>query len=72
MSKRLELRFRNEQGRLATISVDNPVEPVDPEQVKQAMDTILEQDIFTSADLPLTEIAHAQVVERNVEEVPLD
>ncbi|GEN45333.1 DUF2922 domain-containing protein [Alkalibacillus haloalkaliphilus] len=72
MSKRLELRFRNEQGRLATISVENPVEPVDPEQVKQAMDTILEQDIFTSASYPLTEIAHAQVVERNVEEVSLD
>ncbi|GAA0453157.1 DUF2922 domain-containing protein [Alkalibacillus silvisoli] len=72
MSKRLELKFRNEEGRMSTISIDHPVEPVNAEQVKEAMETIIEQDIFTSNGLALSEIDFAQVVERTVEEVPIN
>lgn len=37
MMKRIELKFRNEEGRLSTVSLDDPKEPVDPIAVKQAM-----------------------------------
>ncbi|WP_188205628.1 DUF2922 domain-containing protein [Alkalibacillus aidingensis] len=72
MSKRLEMKFRNEDGRLVTISMDDPKYPVDPEQVKQVMDKIVAEDVFTSNDQSITEISHAQVVERTVEDVTLE
>ncbi|MET3681962.1 hypothetical protein ABID56_000041 [Alkalibacillus flavidus] len=72
MSKRLELKFRNEDGRMATVSVDNPKEPVNPTDVKQAMDTIIAEGIMTSGGSTITEIAYARVVERIVNDIPLD
>ncbi|MDQ0160061.1 DUF2922 domain-containing protein [Alkalibacillus salilacus] len=72
MSKRLELKFRNEEGRMATVSIDNPKDPVDPTEVKQAMDTIIAEGIMTSGGSTITAIEYAQVVERHVNEVSLD
>ncbi|NIK13317.1 DUF2922 domain-containing protein [Alkalibacillus almallahensis] len=72
MSKRLELKFRNEEGRMATVSIDNPKDPVDPTEVKQAMDTIIAEGIMTSGGSTITAIEYAQVVERHVNQVPLD
>jgi len=72
MTKRLELRFRNESGTTATISLDDPIEPVDPEVVKQAMLEIISQDVFNSPGGSLVEIDRAQVVERTVDVIPLD
>ncbi|WP_411955314.1 DUF2922 domain-containing protein [Alkalibacillus sp. S2W] len=72
MSKRLELKFRNEEGRMATVSIDNPKDPVDPTEVKQAMDTIIAEGIMTSGGSTITAIEYAQVVERQVNQVPLD
>ncbi|WP_027963026.1 DUF2922 domain-containing protein [Halalkalibacillus halophilus] len=72
MTKRLELKFHNEEGRLTTISVDNPKYPVDPAAVKLAMDEIITQNVFLPNNLSITEISHAQVVDRTVEDVLLE
>ena len=41
MAKALELIFRNEMGKQATISVIGPKEPVDPAAVKAAMENLV-------------------------------
>ncbi|MGP4073686.1 DUF2922 domain-containing protein [Piscibacillus sp. B03] len=71
MAKRLELKFKTEQGSLATISLENPVDPADPVAVKSAMETIIANDVFMSNGGPLVEIDRAQIVDRAVTEIPL-
>lgn len=66
MSKRLELRFRNEEGRNVTIALDEPVEPVDEEQISQVMDTLIEENVFQSTGGDLTSKRDARIVERTV------
>lgn len=61
--KRIELKFRNEEGRLSTVSLDDPKEPVDPIAVKQAMQVIIDQDVFTSSGGSYVSMDSAQVVE---------
>ncbi|GAB3805792.1 DUF2922 domain-containing protein [Virgibacillus kimchii] len=72
MSKRLELRFENYDGRTVTYSLDNPIEPVDPEAVNAAMDEIINQDTFTSSGGDLVAKMSARLVERTVEEIELN
>ncbi|WP_080872513.1 DUF2922 domain-containing protein [Oceanobacillus timonensis] len=69
--RKLELKFLNEEGRVVTYSLDNPVEPVDPETVQEAMDTILQENALYSTGGELTEIHSARVVERTVEDIEL-
>ncbi len=70
--KKLELKFENEDGKTVTYSLDKPIEPVDPEAVKEAMDEIITQDAFTSSGGDLVAKKSARVVERTVEEIALD
>lgn len=69
--KRIELRFLNEEGRIVTLSVDNPNEPADPAVVNAAMDEILAQNVFSSSGGELVEKHSARIVERSVEEIEL-
>lgn len=69
--KKLELQFKNEEDRTVTLSLDNPIEPVDPVAVNAAMDNILQQDVFTSASGDLVSKHAARVVERTVTEVEI-
>lgn len=69
--KRLELIFKNQVGSNVTLSLDEPIEPVDPEKVSQTMDQIIEQDIFTSNGGDLVEKHQARIVERNVTEIDI-
>ncbi|MCP8616018.1 DUF2922 domain-containing protein [Salirhabdus salicampi] len=71
MSKRLELRFLNEEGRTVTVTLDNPVDPADPDLVNQAMDELIAQNTFTSSGGDLIEKSGARIVERNVYEIEL-
>ncbi|GEL76058.1 DUF2922 domain-containing protein [Tenuibacillus multivorans] len=72
MAKRLELKFKNLEGSTVTISLDNPIEPADPVAVKQAMDNILQNDVFSSSGGALNEIYQARIVDRAVTDIPLD
>ena len=69
MAKALEMIFVTGEGKSSTISVDNPKEPVDVEQVKQAMEQIITQNVFTTSSGDFVNIKGARVVERNVEDV---
>ncbi|MFJ7679009.1 DUF2922 domain-containing protein [Peribacillus sp. NPDC097198] len=69
MAKVLEMIFVTEEGKSSTISVDNPKEPVDVNQVKQAMQQIIAQNVFITSSGDFVSIKGARVVERNVEDV---
>lgn len=71
MSKKLELQFVNFEGKTATISIDDPIEPVEAATVSAAMDTIIAANIFTSTGGDLVAKKGARVVERDVTDVDL-
>jgi hypothetical protein len=68
MAKALELQFTTQLGKTARISIDAPVEPVDTDQVKQVMDTIIATNVFQSNSGALVSAEGARVIERNVTE----
>lgn len=70
--KKIELKFENEDKKIVTFALDNPTEPVDPEEVKTAMDEIITQDVFTSGGGDLVSKKSARLVENIVEEIELD
>ncbi|MFV8830581.1 DUF2922 domain-containing protein [Alkalihalobacterium sp. APHAB7] len=69
MTKKLELVFENELTKNVTISLDNPVYPVDPAAISAAMDEIIAQDAFTSSGGNLVAKKYARVVDRTVETI---
>lgn len=69
--KKLELQFKNEEDNTVTLSLDNPIEPVDGAAVNAAMDNILQQDVFTSRGGGLVSKHAARIVERTVTEVEI-
>ncbi|MFC4386560.1 DUF2922 domain-containing protein [Gracilibacillus marinus] len=69
--KVLELKFENEEGKVVTVSLDSPVEPVDVVAINAAMDTIIAQNAFFSSGGDLVAIKSARLVERNVEDIEL-
>ena len=70
--KRLELIFENEMGKNVTYSLDEPIEPADPVAVNAAMDTIIEQNTFTSSGGDIIKKKAARIVERTVDDIDLD
>ncbi|MBN6205772.1 DUF2922 domain-containing protein [Ralstonia pickettii] len=70
--KKLELKFRNEEDKIVTYSLDNPIEPVDPAAVNEAMDEILAQNVFTTSGGELVAKASARVVEQNIEDIEIN
>jgi aromatic ring-opening dioxygenase catalytic subunit (LigB family) len=71
MAKTLELKFLNEEGKVVTISLDDPVEPVDELAVSAAMDTIVTENAFISSGGEFVSKKEARIVERNVTEIPV-
>lgn len=69
--KTLELKFGNQEDKIVTVSLENPVEPVDPVLVNAAMDAIIAQNAFFSSGGDLVSKKSARVVERNVAEVQI-
>ncbi|ASN04211.1 DUF2922 domain-containing protein [Virgibacillus necropolis] len=71
MAKKLELKFENQDGKVVTYTLDNPVEPVDAIAVQTAMDEIITQNAFTSSGGDLVAKKSARIVERNVLDIEL-
>lgn len=69
--KKIELKFTNELGRTVTYSLDEPIEPVDPALVREVMDEIITQNIFSSSGGDLVEKHSARIVDNIVEEIDL-
>lgn len=68
-SARLEMSFRNDQGNRVTLSVLDPREDLDPQEVQEAMEAIVTNNIFTSNGGDLVEILGARLVTRAVVEL---
>ena len=72
MAKTLELEFGTQMGKISRISINDPIEPVDPVAVEQAMNTILMQNIFQSNSGDFVSALGARLVERNVTDYPFE
>ncbi|MBS4219616.1 DUF2922 domain-containing protein [Bacillus sp. FJAT-49711] len=71
--KVLELNFLSEEGKTSKLTIDQPIEPVDPAQVKAAMESIIASNVFLDSDgNPFFKVKSARLVERNVEEIDID
>ncbi len=69
--KKLELKFTNQEGKIVTYSIDQPVEPADAAAINAAMDEIIVQNAFTSNGGELVAKSSARIVERMVEEIEM-
>ncbi|WP_252314205.1 DUF2922 domain-containing protein [Sinobaca sp. H24] len=67
MNKRLELRFENEEGKLVTITLEQPIEPADPIAVEAAMDAVIASAAFTSSGGLFVGKRDARIVDRSVD-----
>ncbi|MFD1738186.1 DUF2922 domain-containing protein [Bacillus salitolerans] len=71
MAKVLQLQFLNQEDKTVTLTIEDPIEPVDPAAVNAAMDVIIASNVFISSGGEYTSKKGARVVERNIEEVIL-
>ena len=46
MAKSIELHFNSSLGKVVKLSVDSPIEPIDPVKVKEVMDLIVSENIL--------------------------
>ncbi|RWZ60790.1 DUF2922 domain-containing protein [Halobacillus fulvus] len=69
--KKLELKFLNADERIVTITLDHPVEPVDPALIHAAMDAVIQENCFFSSGGDFMEKKEARIVERNVFDIEL-
>ncbi|MFC4322643.1 DUF2922 domain-containing protein [Litchfieldia salsa] len=69
MAKTLEMSFGTADGKIAKVTIENPIEPVDQVALASAMDAIIASNVFYSAGGDFTDKRGARVVERNVTEV---
>lgn len=66
MEKSLELRFNMSNGKTMTLTVPHPKDNLSPMEIKNAMQTIINQNIFLNDDGILESIHSARLVERKV------
>ena len=66
MAKTIELHFNTNLGKVAKLSVENPIEPIDTVKVKEAMDTIVAANVFGGKPGTLVSPKEARLVEHNV------
>lgn len=66
MTQVLELQFLASNGKPFTITVDAPKAGLTVGQVYNAMQTIVQQNIFQKEGFDITGIQGARIVERNV------
>ena len=66
MAKTIELHFVNIEGKVRSLSVDNPKEPIDPVVMKQVMDTIIAANIFAGSPMNFVSAKEVRLVEHNV------
>ncbi|WP_256815499.1 DUF2922 domain-containing protein [Cytobacillus sp. Bac17] len=71
MAKTLEMTFLSELGKPTKLSVDNPIEPIDPAAVKAAMEQIIAANAFDGNGGDLITDDSVRLVERNVTDYEL-
>ncbi len=68
MSKSLDLLFGNTEGKTVRINVDEPKDSLTAEQIGQAMETIIQSNVFTSSGGSLVSKKGARIIEQTVTE----
>ena len=68
MAKSIELHFNSSLGKVVKLSVDSPIEPIDPVKVKEVMDLIVTANIFAGNTGTFVSPKEARLVEHNVTE----
>lgn len=71
MAKTLELKFNLANGKTMNLNVNNPKENLTPSEITNAMQTIIDQNVFHQNNSELVSINQARIVERNVTEIQL-
>jgi len=71
MAKTLELTFNTANGKQSKLTLSEPVESLDLEVMKTAMNMIVEADVFTTVNGDFVSPKGARVIERNVTEYEL-
>ncbi len=71
MAKKIDLIFKNEEGRNVTLSLNDPIEPVDPAQISAVMDQVLAEGAFITSGGTLVSKYAARIVERTVENIEI-
>ncbi len=66
---KLEMIFLTEEGKKATISVQDPKAEVTAQEVENVMDLLVAKDVLTSRGKKLVQIASARLVTRGVVEI---
>lgn len=68
---RLEMAFKDTDGKNFRIFLDNPRGDLEDTEVKEAMDVVIESDIFRNKNKSLETIESARVVRIEIEEFSL-
>ncbi len=68
---RLEMNFLDEENKKFKISIEEPKEELDGAQIKDAMEGILEHDIFLSNGVGLIGLDGARFVRTSIEDIEL-
>ncbi|GLI51873.1 hypothetical protein TSYNTROOL_19590 [Tepidanaerobacter syntrophicus] len=66
MDKSLELIFKNQAGKNARMSMQDPKDDLTADQVQSLMDNILEKNIFETTGGDLVEAAGARLIQKEV------
>lgn len=70
MTKRLEMRFKTEEGKNRVIGIDQPKTNVEPVIVQEAMEQIIAQDMFEIDGFKtFAKIKGARYVTRSVDDI---
>ncbi|MTT32361.1 DUF2922 family protein [Terrilactibacillus sp. BCM23-1] len=69
--KTLQLQFENTTGGTVSLTLDNPVEPVNPAAIQAAQAAIISQNVFTSTGGDYVKVKGAKIIERNVTDIAL-
>lgn len=71
MIQTLELKFLNENEKVVTLTVDNPTVPVNPTLIKQVMDKIVANNVFTSSGGTVVAVQGARLVGKEIIDIDL-
>jgi len=69
ITKRLEMSFQNNAGSRVTISVQDPREDLVEDDVRNAMQTIIDKNVFSSSGGDLVRIVGSRIVATEVTEL---
>nr|WP_205603393.1 DUF2922 domain-containing protein [Heyndrickxia shackletonii] len=71
--KTLELQFVTANNKTASVSIEDPIEPVDTAKVKAAMEQLIAANVFqNSTGYAFTEMKGARLVDHNVTEYTIE